>query len=325
MAKEKFIYNVQTLQYEKVEVSWQERVLKGFGIASAVAVGVMICLPILQRLFPTAKEKSLLNELEQTNAKIRAFNKRIELAEQALGNVQDRDTSVYRMMFRMEPPKNSLAQGGTGGHNRYANLAEYNSADLLVSTEDRLEKLSRMVVEQSKSLDELQHVAQNREKMTASIPSIKPVREDKLHAAIGVMSGFGMRLHPIHHVMKMHKGMDFSADQGTAIQATGDGEVIEAGVKAGYGNCVVISHGYGYETLYGHMYKVGVKTGQTVKKGQFIGLVGSTGQSTGPHCHYEVHLNNKEINPLQFCMDGLTPAEYQALADEAKKANMSRD
>ncbi|NJN33690.1 MAG: M23 family metallopeptidase [Saprospiraceae bacterium] len=188
-----------------------------------------------------------------------------------------------------------------------------------------MEQLSRLIALQSKSFDTIARLAKEKEQMLSSIPSIKPVREDKLASSVGYLSGFGMRLHPIHKVRRFHKGIDFTAPHGTAIQATGDGEVVKAGYDGGYGNCVIIDHGYGYRTLYAHMSKLEAKVGQRVKKGQRIGLIGSTGSSTGAHCHYEVHLNGNVVNPIQFVLDGLSPAEYQALANAASMEGNSLD
>jgi murein DD-endopeptidase MepM/ murein hydrolase activator NlpD len=190
----------------------------------------------------------------------------------------------------------------------------------------KVDKLKRQMVVQSKSLDEIGKMAKDKEKMLASIPSIKPVRADKLNARVDLLSGFGYRLHPIHKIVKMHAGIDFSAPRGTPIQATGDGVVEEVDSKrGGYGLHIVINHGYGYKTLYGHMSKADVRPGQKIKKGQTIGRVGSSGSSTAPHCHYEVHYKGEPVNPINYVMDGLTPKEYQELVRLAELDNQSFD
>ena len=325
MKKEKFIYNTHTLQYEKLEVNGKEIGLKVFGIISAFIVTASLCYPILQKAFPSAEVQVKNNEIEQLKLKYESMQKHVETMEKAVVGVQQRDAGLYRMMFNMDPIDPSVWNGGTGGHDRFGGLAKFSSAQTIVETQGRVEKLSQQLALQSKSLDTIARMAKDKEKMLSSIPSIKPVREDQLNTAISLLSGFGMRLHPIHHVKKFHKGIDFSAPTGTAIQATGDGEIVQAGKDGGYGNCVVIKHGYGYETLYGHMSRVDVQVGQKVKKGQRIGLIGSTGSSTGPHCHYEVHMSGNVVNPLQFCLDGLTPSEYQSLANAALADNKSFD
>jgi len=189
----------------------------------------------------------------------------------------------------------------------------------------KIDILSRQLALQSKSLDTIQDLARNQEKMLASMPSIKPVREDKLQKSIGTLSGFGYRIHPVFKFKKFHSGLDFPARVGTPIQATGDGVVVETGWHQGYGNCVKISHGFGYETLYAHMNKITVRKGEKVKKGNRIGEVGDTGLSTAPHLHYEVHYKGNPVNPINFCMDKLTPQEYQQLVAAANVANQSLD
>ena len=159
----------------------------------------------------------------------------------------------------------------------------------------------------------------------ASIPSIKPVRSDKLARSVKLLSGFGYRIHPIFKVRKMHAGIDFTAPRGTPIQATGNGKIIKAGRGSGYGNRVIIDHGYGYQTLYAHMDRIDVKVGQTVTRGEKIGLVGNTGASTAPHCHYEVIYKGQKVNPIQFVLDGLSPEEYQELVNVASLENQSMD
>ena len=325
MSKEKFIYNRQTLQYEKVEISWKERGIKAFGLISAFVVTCMLCYPILQRLFPAAEIQVKNKEIEQLEVKYTALQKHVDLMDKAVTSLHQRSNGVYRRMFNMDPMDESQWLAGVGGHDQYANLAKFASASTIVETQDRVERLSNQISMQSKSLDTIANLVKEKEKMLGSMPSIKPVREDKLHESMGVLSGFGYRIHPIYHVRRLHKGIDFSADKGTAIQATGDGVIIKAGHDGGYGNCVIIDHGYGYETLYGHMSKIEVQSGQRIKRGQRIGLIGSTGASTGPHCHYEVHINGKIVNPLPYCLDGLTPAEYAALVQLASTENNSFD
>jgi murein DD-endopeptidase MepM/ murein hydrolase activator NlpD len=244
--------------------------------------------------------------------------KAIESMDQRYGN-------LFRGMFNMEPIDPSVWNGGTGGHNRYANLANFGSARTISETIERADKLSQRIALTSKSIDEVAKLAREKESMLASIPSIKPVRADLLAASLQDLSGFGWRLHPIHKVQRFHKGIDFTADKGTAIQATGDGTVEKSGYDGGYGKCVIINHGYGYKTLYGHMSQLDVSEGQKVKKGQRIGLIGSTGSATGPHCHYEIHFKGEVVNPLQYCLDGLSPAEYSALVMAASREGNSKD
>jgi murein DD-endopeptidase MepM/ murein hydrolase activator NlpD len=199
------------------------------------------------------------------------------------------------------------------------------SGKILIETKEKVRSIKHKITVQSKSLDLIMEKAAKKSSELASLPSIKPVRSDKLAKSVGLLSGFGYRIHPIFKVSRMHYGIDFTAPKGTAIQATGDGVVIKAEYKSGYGRYVVISHGNGYETLYAHMDKILVKKGQKVKRGQQIGKVGSSGTSTAPHCHYEVHVNGKPVNPIQFVLDGLSPKEYDALVKAAETTNQSFD
>lgn len=324
--KEKFTYNKHTLQYEKIEPSWKESALKVFGLFSAIIVSVLLLAPIWQRMFPSAIVKTKEKEIDQLTFKLKTLEKQSEVNGSALQSLQSRDAHLYRMMFNMSPIDASVWNGGTGGHDRLFDLVKFPTTENIVKTQDKVEKLSQQLAVQSRSLDTLMKMAADKEKMLASIPSIKPVREDMLHLCLEALSGFGWRVHPIHHVRKFHKGMDFSAASGTAIQATGDGFVEKAGKdNGGYGNCVIINHGYGYKTLYGHMMRIDVKEGQKIKKGERLGVVGSTGASTGPHCHYEVHFNGGLVNPLPFCLDGLSPMEYAGLVNAASREGRSLD
>ena len=325
MSKEKFIYNPQTLQYEQINTSHKEIILKVFGMVSVVIVTSLLCFPLYQRAFPTRDTQKFIVENDQLKLRYEALLKQNELNEKAIGSLQQRDAKLFRLAFNADPIDPALYNGGTGGHNPLANIGNFNSAKLILQTQDKVEHISRMIALQSRSFDTIARMVKEKESMLSSIPSIKPVRADFLSSQLDALSGFGWRVHPIHKVRRFHKGIDFSADQGTAIQATGEGVVEKAGLDGGYGKCVIINHGYGYKTLYGHMSQIDAKEGERVKKGQRIGLIGSTGASTGPHCHYEVHLNGVVVNPVQYCLDGLSTSEYQALVSAAARESNSKD
>jgi murein DD-endopeptidase MepM/ murein hydrolase activator NlpD len=326
MSKEKFIYNTQTLSYDRVEVPLKTKVLRAFGFFSVVLVSAFLLLVLLYTYFPSPREKELLREIDQIETKYTEVNEHLDLMSKVLDNIQQRDASVHRAVFGMNPIDDLHWHAGQGGHQQHPELEGLSHAgETLSETFEKIDFLSRQLAIQSRSLDTIQGLASNQQEMLASMPSIKPVREDKLQKNMNVLSGFGYRIHPIYKVRKFHAGVDFPARQGTAIQSTGSGRVKEAGWHSGYGNCVTIDHGYGYETLYGHMHKLAVRTGETIKKGQKIGEVGDTGASTAPHLHYEVHFKGKPINPIHFCMDNLSPVEYQELVNSANMANQSLD
>ncbi|MGB4845048.1 MAG: M23 family metallopeptidase, partial [Ferruginibacter sp.] len=160
---------------------------------------------------------------------------------------------------------------------------------------------------QFESYTAIEKLINNQETKMASIPAIQPISNKQLTR---IASGFGYRIHPIYGIAKMHNGLDFTAPQGTPIYATGDGVVTTAGVGTGTGNHVIINHGYGYETEYMHMLRIKTRVGQRVKRGEVIGWVGNTGASTGPHVHYEVHINGTPVDPVYFFFNDLTAAQY---------------
>lgn len=324
--KEKFVYNIHTLTYEKVVVPLKTRIWQAFGFFSVVLVTAIGLLALLYTYFPSPREKELLREIDQMSYKYEQLNGQLDMMSKVLGNIQERDANIHRAVFGMDPIDQDVWQGGVGGHNIHPELSAFKyGTQTIEETLNKMDALGLQLSIQSKSLDTLQQLANNQQQMLASIPSIKPVREDKLQKSMNVLSGFGYRIHPVYKVKKFHQGVDFPARVGTAIQASGDGVVAEAGWHSGYGQCVRINHGYGYETWYAHMNKINVHAGEKLKKGQKIGEVGDTGLSTAPHLHYEVHYKGNPINPINFCMDKLTPLEYQSLVNSANTANQSLD
>jgi len=244
-----------------------------------------------------------------------------------IDRIQERDADVHRVILGIDPLDQSKWNSGVGGYKKYKGILNYSSNEELVKeTLDKVKKLERKIELQNESLDTLEKLAVLRADRLACIPSIKPIREDKLKRKISYLSGFGYRVHPIYHIRKLHKGIDFTSPKGTHIQATGNG-IVKSIIrkKRGYGLHVIIDHGYGYETLYGHMSKILVKKGQKVVRGQTIGLVGNTGSSTAPHCHYEVHYKGKAVNPIDFVFDGMSTEEYSEFVKKAKAENQSLD
>ena len=323
MGKEKFYYNETTLRYEKLKTPLKTKILRTFGFLLASA-GMAV---VLYSFVPSPFERAQTREIQQLELQHIAMNDQVEKMGKVLENLQDRDANVHRVIFGMDPIDNQVWNGGQGGSEKYDFITNYKSTgELLQSTQQKADKLKRQLAIQSESLDKIETEASLREEKLAAIPAIKPIREDKLKRNIRALSGFGMRMHPIFKRKKMHTGMDFTCPKGTDIQATGAG-VIEKIIKkkSGYGTHIIINHGYGYQSLYAHMGSVSVKAGDKVSRGQIIGTVGNTGTSTAPHLHYEVIHNNKKVNPISYCMDGLSAEEYQSLVDAAAKINQSFD
>ena len=327
MSRVKYVYNPKTLQYEKLSLTRKELFFRSFGYTMTILFtsGVIFTLAFLY--FPTPKEKLLNREIDQMKYTFTLLSGEVENLATDLEGLHKTDQEVHRMIFGVEQMDSSVWEGGIGGSEMYPFLTMYQSSgELLKSSLDEVDQLKRKMEIQKKSMSEIYEMAVQKEDKLASIPSIKPVEEDKLKRKIRHLSGYGMRIHPVHKVRKFHKGIDFTAPLGTPIQATGNGVVKRVeNKKRGYGTNVVIDHGYGFETLYGHMKESHVKVGQKITRGQQIGLIGNTGTSTAPHLHYEVRINGKAVNPIDYCMDGLTPDEYLELLKKSEVENQSFD
>jgi murein DD-endopeptidase MepM/ murein hydrolase activator NlpD len=323
MRKVKYHFNTTTLKYEKVVVTWKKRLLRVMGwLSTAVVFGALIML-FAYNLFDSPKEKQLRRQLEETSYQLDLLKQRTEQVEMVMKDIQDRDNTIYRVIFEAEPIPNSIREAGYGGVDRYRSLENYYNPDLLTEVTKKVDKLSKQLYVQSKSFDEVWNLAQNKNQMLASIPAIQPVANKDLKR---MASGYGMRIHPIYKTAKMHSGMDFTAPVGTEIHATGNGTVITVGFgDRGYGNHVILNHGFSYQTLYGHMSKIVVRPGQKLNRGDLIGYVGNSGTSTGPHLHYEVHKNRNPVNPINFYYNDLTPEEYEHMLELSSKAGQSFD
>lgn len=324
MRQTKFVFNEQTLQYDTHREAVKVKAARAL-LFLLVTLGSAAALSYVSRsMFPSEREAQLQGELSHLKTRFTGLNEEILTMSKVLENVQERDASAHRMVFGMDPIHPNVWDGGVGGSTR--ELLRGSTEDLIAAASEKAQRLKRQLVLQSKSLDTITNLAKDREKMLASMPSIKPVRSDKLAKSIRLLSGFGMRIHPIFKHPKMHTGLDFTAPIGTPVQATGDG-VVEDVIheRSGYGQHVIVDHGFGYKTLYGHLSRISVKKGQRLKRGEVLGLVGSTGTSTGPHLHYEVLLKGEKVDPIHYCMDGLSPKEYQELANDAAAANQSFD
>lgn len=327
MKREKYVYNQQTLQYEILRLSPMEKLTRFLRWTAVVVVCSVVIFGIAYKYFPTPKEQSLERENQQMVYHFDNLKSDFGKIAEDLESLHKKDADVHRMIFGLDPIDESVWNGGVGGHNKYAMLNNFaNTGEMITESLDDVDQLERKIALQRESLDMLFEMAAAKEKKLASIPSIKPVVEDQLKRKIKSLSGYGIRLHPVHKVKKFHKGIDFTAPRGTAIQATGNGKVIRVEKKKrGYGQNVIIDHGYGYTTLYAHMHLISVKEGEVVTKGQKIGEIGSTGTSTAPHLHYEVRINGKAVNPIDYCLDGLSPTEYKELVSKASEENQSFD
>jgi murein DD-endopeptidase MepM/ murein hydrolase activator NlpD len=278
---------------------------------------------IFFQFFDSPKEKILNREIIQLSSQYETMQSKLNQVELVLDDIQQRDDNIYRVIFEADPIPKSIRKAGYGGVNRYQDLTGFKNSDLIISTANKIDQITKQLYIQSKSFDEIIELAKNQSDMLAAIPAIQPVANKNLHR---MASGYGYRIHPVYKTRKLHTGMDFSAKIGTPIYATGDGKVSKVRrSRRGYGNYVIINHGYGYKTLYAHMSKYIVKRGQKVKRGDIIGYVGNTGMSMAPHLHYEVHKDGRKINPVNFYYNDLTPQQYEKMLEISSQNNQSFD
>lgn len=325
MTKVKYYYDSETLSYRKIEPR-KGRTL-GFVILSALGIilsGLFFFLLYLNLPYiETPKEKGLQRELANAELRLELLNRKMDQAQAVLTEIQERDNNLYRVYFEANPIPDEQRLAGFGGINRYKDWEGFDNSNLLVSTAKRLDVITKQIVIQSKSLDEIAGLAEEKEKLLAAIPAIQPVRNEDLTR---MASGFGYRTDPFTKARKFHYGMDFTAPRGTPVYASGDGVVERAdATAAGYGRHIRISHGYGYESLYAHLYKYNVRKGQRVKRGDLIGFVGSTGRSEAPHLHYEIFKDGGKINPIHFYYGNLSSEEFNELLKASQQENESLD
>lgn len=317
MAKVKYYYDESALSYRKITVNKSNYYRRIFLIFLAIFFIAFIGFIGFSQIIMSPTELAQKRELENLEFNFELLNKRLEESSAILSQLQERDNNIYRSYFEANPITEEQRKAGFGGVNRYKVLEGYDNSKLIKSITKEVDILSKQMVVQSKSLDEIVALAKQKENMLSSIPAILPI---KIKDLTSVASGYKMRMHPILKINKFHKGMDFTARIGTPIYASGNGRVIIAERSSTYGNVVYISHGYGYKTIYAHMSKIKVRRGQEVKRGDLIGYVGNTGLSVAAHLHYEVHKNGISLNPINFYYGDLSLDEFAALQKASEES-----
>ncbi len=323
MKKIKYYYNTNTLRYEKLETPLRVKLLRVLGFISAAIVTAIIIVSIAYRYFPSATEKRLITDNLELQQQFEVLEERTKKIQQQVTELEKRDNEVYRTIFEADPIPDSVRAREMAQQKETQLVMKMANFQLENSIVETINNLSNRIYAQERSYNEIAEFIKNKEELLASTPAIQPVSNSDLKR---IASGFGYRIDPVYKTVKYHNGLDFSAPQGTPIYATANGTIrTAANLGPGYGNHVIINHGYGYETLYGHMFRIKVKGGQRVKRGEIIGWVGSTGKSTGPHCHYEVHKNGRHLDPVYFFYNDLTPEQYDRLLKMAAASNQSFD
>jgi len=323
MAKVKYYYNPDTLSYQKIQLRKREKFRNFLLMVVASLIFMFLGYVIFTSVFESPKEKELKRQLEFVKLNEQLHSKRLVQLESVLKEIQDRDNNIYRLYFEVNPIPEEQRKAGFGGVNRYKSLEGFDNSKMIINVTKNMDILAKQLYVQSKSLDEIVKLADNKEKLLAAIPAIQPVRKGDLKR---MASGYGWRIDPFTKARKKHYGMDFSAPIGTPVYASGDGIVKRADQRSsGFGKHIEINHGFGYKTLYAHLSKYNVRKGQHVKRGDLIGFVGTTGRSSGPHLHYEVHKNGVKVNPINYYYGNLSPEEFIAMQKAAQMEGQSLD
>ena len=325
MSKSKFYYDKKSLSFKEIKTSNRVKIINIstfifvtfiFGI---ISLFILISTPYLN----TPTELSQDRELKNYEFQLEILNKRLNQLENVLNNLELRDNNIYRVLFEANPIDPDIRKAGFGGINRYSDLEGFKNSNLIIETTKKIDILTKQLVIQSKSLDEIETLAKNKQLMLAAIPSVQPIKNDDLNR---IASGYGIRTDPFDKSRKMHSGMDFSAPRNTPVYAASNGIISRADNRAiGYGKHIRINHGFGYLTLYAHLNSYNVVRGQNVKKGDIIGFVGNTGRSKGVHLHYEVHKDGKKVNPVNYFYSNLSPEEFDEILKISSQENQSLD
>lgn len=310
MRKVYYIYNQRTQTYDRIYPTMRQRalgILRRLFFGMGLGAGSFI---ILLLVFGSPSEKELRKENSRLQAQYNVLSRRMDEALGVLQDVQQRDDNLYRVIFQADPVPSAIRKAGYGGTNRYGHLMDMANSDLVVNTTQKMDMLTKQLYIQSRSFDDVVEMCKSHDEMLRCIPAIQPISNKDLRQTA---SGYGTRIDPIYGTPKFHAGMDFSAHSGTDVYATGDGTVVKMGWETGYGNIIIVDHGFGYQTWYAHLRDFRTKPGKKVVRGEVIGGVGSTGKSTGPHLHYEVHVKGQVVNPVNYYFMDLSAEDYDRM------------
>lgn len=315
-------FNKETLTFEKVERS-AASILKSIGwiAVSSTLIGVALFILFIL-IFPSPREKQIIQRNRSLQTQYDILSHQVDQMQLVLTDLEQRDNNLYRALLQAEPIPMSARLGATQAIAYYDSIAHSSDYRLAGDLSLKVDLLENAIVAQAKSYTELVDYARTQEVRMENLPAIQPVLNKDLSR---VASGYGWRIDPVYHTRRFHEGMDFTAPTGTDIYATGNATVTFVGWKQGYGNCVILSHGFNYETLYAHLHKAIVRQGQKVKRGDVIALVGNTGKSTGPHLHYEVHYKGRAVDPRNFYFQDLSPEEYDRMVQLSSNAGQMLD
>ena len=319
----KYFYNTATNSFEKWVVPLRVRLLRVVGFVSASTVTGLLLASVAFRFLASPGEKASADEMQRLRENYTSLQQETKSLNNQLAELEGRDNELYRAVFNADPLPDSVREG-----KQYAVLARdrnryRDTEDVIAGLRAQLKAMHSRMAMQARSYDTLEKMAHAKEEMLMRIPAIQPVSNKDLNR---IASGYGIRIDPVYKTPKLHTGLDFAAPLGTPIYATAAGKVQSTAYdEGGYGNHVVIDHDFRHQTLYGHMIKIKVRPGEVVQRGQLIGWVGSTGKSTGPHCHYEVIRNGEKVDPIHYFFNDLSAPEYDRLVKVAAAQNQALD
>ena len=322
MAKTNYQFNPESISYEKIEANFKTKIINVLKHMASSSVLAIVMVIVLFQFFGSPKEKALARENKRLLTQYTRLNSELSKIQNVLGDLEQRDDNIYRVIFEAEPIHSNIRKAGFGGVNRYGYLENLDNSELVISTAKKMDVIAKSMYVQTKSYDDVEEMVKNKFQMLSSIPAIMPLAIKDFGR---ISAGFGWRIHPIYKTRKFHDGMDFTGKIGLPIYATGDGVVKSVGNQRGYGKKIVVDHGYGYQTIYAHLSGYNVKRRQKVKRGEVIGFLGNTGKSTGPHLHYEVRKNNKSLDPINYYFNDLTADEYDSMVAYAANTGQTMD
>ncbi|MEM7109177.1 MAG: M23 family metallopeptidase [Bacteroidota bacterium] len=325
MSKVRYYYNTETCKYEPIKVTKTGMFWNFMGFMSISFVLALGLIYMYRSNFTPIKESVLRSENEQLKLDWAILNDDLRTANNHVEELEFKDDHIYRVILDTEPIPPTIRSGGTGGHDRYGSLSEKQLSDprRIIKAYREVDGLKKKLYIQSKSYDEISALLEEKERIWSSRPAIQPINNKEVKRIAG---GFNpKRFHPILKKIHPHEGIDFAAEIGTPIYATGDGIVTNAYRSSTYGNVIFINHGYGYQTRYAHLSKFNIRNGESVKRGQIIGYVGNTGRSQGPHLHYEVLFKYRPIDPINFFQRDLDNEEYEKVIELSQQETTPLD
>ncbi len=321
--KNYYYYDEENCEFVPVKYNQLERIVYTASVwllCGVVLAGIGIS--ILSFSIGTPAEIALKAENEALKKQLRTTQTTIDTLDRQVDQLAKADNEMYRSMLGLETIPIDERKAGTGGADLYSDFDIHSeeTAEILKKTAQNLENLQRSISIQESSFEEIQSFYNENQKKMVHLPAIKPTQGD-------VVSGFGKRYHPILKYRRQHDGLDFKANIGDQIYATGNGVVKHAGRKGTYGRLLIIDHGYGYETYYAHLssFAKDIRPGTRVERGQLVAYSGNTGMSSGPHLHYEIHKDGSPLDPLNFLFADVSPEEYSSYKRIAEQSQMSMD